>query len=69
MENPIKMADLGGTTIFGNIHIACGNLFHDLSRRGHLLNGAVQREYPTQNMALNSGSGFIINCPDVLYLI
>ena len=21
MENPIKMDDLGGTTIFGNIHI------------------------------------------------
>ena len=23
MENPINMDDLGGTTIFGNIHITC----------------------------------------------
>ena len=25
MENPIKMEDLGGTTIFGNTHISMNN--------------------------------------------
>ena len=32
MENPIKMDDLGGTTIFRNIHIQPSMKFHEIYR-------------------------------------
>ena len=36
MENPIKMDDLGGTTIFGNIHVLGSVLFVVSDFRHHV---------------------------------